>query len=43
MIVRGQLVSEQKFEDGKLLVTNYRFAFFKRGVKKLDLPYGFIS
>lgn len=28
---------------GKLLVTNYRFAFFKGRFKKLDLPYGFIA
>lgn len=43
MIIRGQLLSDQKVQAGKLLVTNYRFAFFKNGIKKLDLPFGFVA
>lgn len=43
MIINAQLLSDQRKESGKLLVTNYRFAFFKGRVKKLDLPYGFIA
>lgn len=36
-------MGERKSEEGKLLVTNYRLAFFKGRVRKLDLPFGFIS
>jgi hypothetical protein len=35
--------SSLKNEKGILLVTNYRFSFFKGKIKKLDLPFGFIS
>jgi hypothetical protein len=43
MIINAQLIADQRKESGKLLVTNYRFAFFKGRIKKLDLPYGFIG
>lgn len=43
MLVNAQIKSDQKAENGKLLITNYRFAFFKGRNKKLDLPYGFIA
>ena len=42
-LINAQLISDQRKETGKLLATNYRFAFFKGRMKKLDLPLGFIG
>jgi hypothetical protein len=38
-----QLYSENRIEDGRILITNYRLAFFAHEKKKLDIPLGFIE
>lgn len=35
-------MGEKRVEDGSLVVTNYRFGFFRNGGKKMDLPFGFV-
>lgn len=43
MIFESFLIGERKKEKGKILVTNYRIAFFIKSKKKVDVPFGFIS
>lgn len=43
MLVKAELMGDQKKQSGSLLLTNYRLAFFKSRVKKLDLPFGFVA
>jgi hypothetical protein len=38
-----ELYSENRIENGRMLITNYRLAFFANEKKKLDIPLGFIE
>ena len=41
--MKVELIGENKSELGLMLVTNYRLAFFRSKLKKVDLPFGFID
>ena len=38
-----QLYSESRIESGRILLTNYRLAYFSSERKKLDIPLGFVE